>query len=66
MFYLPAHQLERLRRRLTANLTDEAGAPLFAAEVNDVRGEGLHEVSFMPRISGKLLHCQLSPTKLHL
>ena len=55
------HMMRYVWRRLTANLTDEAGAALFAAEVNAVRGEGLHEVSFMPRISGMLLHCQRLP-----
>ena len=45
--------------RLTANLTDDAGAALFVAEVGATREEGLHEVSFTPRISGALPGRQL-------
>ena len=63
----PCHGMhERLRClcRLTANLTDDAGAALFAAEVGAMREEGLHEVSFTPRISGALLGCRSCQTLL--
>ncbi|KAK9845317.1 hypothetical protein WJX81_003385 [Elliptochloris bilobata] len=39
--------------KLTANLTDDTGAALFAAEVRALREDGLHEVAFTPRISGQ-------------
>lgn len=44
-------------RRLTATLADGSGAALFAADARALVEDGLHELSFTPRIAGAARGC---------
>ena len=50
-------QRARLLRRLTATLADGSGAALFATDARALVEDGLHELSFTPRIAGAARGC---------